>query len=98
MGAPEVYVKENLTMDIKELTTLLTTSATRTNQSKFIPWWEDNFENCTYRYDIFPENVVADIQTASPNAPQNPFWLRVYMAATDSLCSICWYGIISMTR
>lgn len=49
-------------MDVKELTTLLTASATRINESKFIPWWKDDFENCIYRYDIFPENVIADIQ------------------------------------
>ena len=96
MGAPEVYVKENLTMDIKELTTLLTTSATRTNQSKFIPWWEDNFENCTYRYDIFPENVVADIQDCVAQcATESLLAPGIY---GSSLCSICWYGIISMTR
>lgn len=85
MGAPEVYVKENLTMDIKELTTLLTTSATRTNQSKFIPWWEDNFENCTYRYDIFPENVVADIQDC------------VAQCATESLLAPGIYGSYGLT-
>ncbi len=49
-------------MDVKELTTLLTTSATQINQTRFIPWWKDDFENCIYRYDIFPENVIADVQ------------------------------------
>ena len=38
-------------MDIKELTDLLVTSSQRTNQSKFIPWWEDDGENWRYRYD-----------------------------------------------
>ncbi len=49
-------------MDIKELTDLLTKSATRLNESQFIPWWEDDFENCIYRYCIFPESLVAQAQ------------------------------------
>lgn len=47
-------------MNIKELTELLVKSSQRTNQSKFIPWWEDDFENCIYRYDILKEEVVQD--------------------------------------
>lgn len=49
-------------MDVKELTNLLVTSASRVNQSKFIPWWEDDFENCIYYYDIFKEKEIAEIQ------------------------------------
>lgn len=49
-------------MNVQELSKLLTESATRTNQSKFIPWWEDDFENCIYRYDIFSEDAVTEIQ------------------------------------
>ena len=48
-------------MDIKELTDLLVISSQRTNQSKYIPWWEDDFENCIYRYDIFEDETVQDI-------------------------------------
>lgn len=47
-------------MDIKELTELLVQSSQQTNQSKFIPWWEDDFENCIYRYDIFKDSVVQE--------------------------------------
>ena len=35
-------------MNIKELTDLLVTSSQRTNQSQFIPWWEDDFEKSFY--------------------------------------------------
>lgn len=45
-------------MDIRELTDILVKSSQRTNQSKYIPWWEDDFENCIYRYDIFGEEEV----------------------------------------
>lgn len=50
-------------MDAKELSKLLTESATRTNSSKYIPWWEDDFENCIYRYDIFKEDVVKEAES-----------------------------------
>lgn len=50
-------------MDIKELTDLLVTSSQRTNQSKFIPWWEDDFENCIYRYDILKPEIVQEANT-----------------------------------
>ena len=52
-------------MDVKELTNLLTTSATMANQRNFIPWWEDDFENCIYRYRIFPKNVIADVESCA---------------------------------
>lgn len=57
-------------MDVKELSKLLTESATRTDQSKFIPWWEDDFENCIYRYDIFSEDTVAEIQSCLAQCPK----------------------------
>ncbi len=56
-------------MDIKELTDLLTKSATRLNESQFIPWWEDDFENCIYRYRIFPESLVTQIQECLSRCP-----------------------------
>ncbi len=52
-------------MDVKELTNILTTSATMANQRNFIPWWEDDFENCIYRYRIFSKNVIADVESCA---------------------------------
>jgi len=49
-------------MEIKELTELLATSSQSLNQSKFLPWWEDDFANCIYRYDIFKEEAVQNIE------------------------------------
>ncbi len=57
-------------MDVKELSELLTRSATRINQSKYIPWWEDDFENCIYRYDIFPEDMVAEALSCVAACPK----------------------------
>lgn len=46
-------------MDTKELSKTLTESLTRLNQSKFLPWWEDDFEHSTYWYSIFSPKEVA---------------------------------------
>lgn len=77
-------------MDIKELTSLLVTSATRTNHDKFIPWWTEgysaeDFENCIYRYNIFPEDTVADIQDCVACCP------------TETLLAPCGYGSYGLT-
>lgn len=56
-------------MDVKELTTLLTTSATRTNQDRYIPWWEVDHENGIDYYNIFGEDEVADIQDCVSRCP-----------------------------
>lgn len=57
-------------MDVKELSKLLTESATRANQSKYIPWWEDDFENCIYRYSIFSRDKVEEIQSCLAQCPK----------------------------
>ncbi|MCI9078123.1 MAG: hypothetical protein HFH68_04225 [Lachnospiraceae bacterium] len=48
-------------MDIKELKDFLATSC-ETNRYKYVPWWEDDFNNCTYRYNIFKEEEIKDIE------------------------------------
>lgn len=57
-------------MDVKELSKMLTESATLANQSKFLPWWIDDFENCIYRYRVFSENEVQEIQTCLAHCPK----------------------------
>ncbi len=47
-------------MNLQELTDLLVTSSQQVNRSKFIPWWEDSFEDSTYRYDILKPEVVQE--------------------------------------
>ncbi|WWR16706.1 ankyrin repeat domain-containing protein [Lachnospiraceae bacterium JLR.KK008] len=49
-------------MDVKELSKFLTVSATRLNQSKFIPWWEEDFENSIYYYNLITEEEIAEAQ------------------------------------
>ena len=48
-------------MDIKELKDLLAASC-ETNRCKYIPWWEDDFKNCIYRYNIFKEEEIKSIE------------------------------------
>ena len=53
-------------MDIKELTDLLVKSG-ETVHCKYVPWWEDDFENCTYRYDILKEEEINAPAEALPS-------------------------------
>lgn len=53
-------------MDIKELTDLLVNSC-ETNRCKYIPWWEDDFHNCIYRYNIFKDEEIKDIEECVNN-------------------------------
>lgn len=48
-------------MDVKELTNLLISNS-ESNRCKFIPWWEDDFENCMYRYDLFKEEEIQNVE------------------------------------
>lgn len=47
-------------MNITELTDLLVTSSQQFSQARFIPWWEDDYENCSYYYSILREETVQD--------------------------------------
>ena len=49
-------------MDLQELTELLVTSSEKFNRTKFIPWWEDDYENCIYAYDIMPPDTVREAE------------------------------------
>lgn len=48
-------------MDIREWTDILVSSA-ESNRCKYVPWWEDDFEGCMYRYDIFSQEDVQNIE------------------------------------
>lgn len=45
-------------MDKKELTDLLVLSSENFNQTKFIPWWVEDYHKFTYRYRILNEETV----------------------------------------
>ncbi len=51
-------------MDIKELTNLLESSSANT-RCKYIPWWEDDFDNCMYRYDLFKKEEIQNVEACA---------------------------------
>lgn len=53
-------------MDVKELTTLLV-NASESNRNKYIPWWDDDFENCMYRYDLLKKDEIANVEACVRN-------------------------------
>ncbi len=48
-------------MEAKDLKNLLAQSG-QTNRSKYVPWWEDNFDDFFYKYDIFKAEEIKDIE------------------------------------
>lgn len=51
-------------MDVKELTDLLV-NASENNRCRYVPWWEDDFENCMYRYDLFREEEIKNVEACA---------------------------------
>ena len=49
-------------MDVKELSDLLVTSSEKYGEYKFIPWWEENYEDCFYQYDMFKAETIQDAE------------------------------------
>lgn len=47
-------------MNIQELTDLLVSSSEDFHQSRFIPWWVEDYEKFTYQYHIMEDSVVRD--------------------------------------
>lgn len=47
-------------MDMKELQKLLVESI-ENNRGKYVPWWQDDFEHCMYRYNIFTEEEIEKV-------------------------------------
>lgn len=54
-------------MNTKELASLLLKSV-ESNSGKFVPWWEDDFENCMYRYDMFSEEDIQNVTECVKNS------------------------------
>ncbi len=54
-------------MNQKELVDLLVTSSQQSNQAKFIPWWYENYQDFTYRYNILPEETVREAEACLAN-------------------------------
>ncbi len=50
-------------MDMQEITELLLNAA-ESRSGKFVPWWEDNFENCDYRNLIFTPEEIQQVEEA----------------------------------
>ena len=89
-------------MNLQELTELLVTSSEHFNQTKFIPWWEGNHEDFTYKYSILPaktveeaESLIAECGTEELLAPVGSIgltlfhllvWHNFYDAVKKMLC------------
>ncbi|MCX4306230.1 MAG: hypothetical protein OSJ69_10575 [Acetatifactor sp.] len=44
-------------MEIKEMKDKLVKSA-QSNRSQYVPWWEGDFDNFTYKYEVFSAEEI----------------------------------------
>lgn len=49
-------------MNVEELINLLVSSSEHYSQTKFIPWWNANHEDFTYKYNILEDDVIQDAE------------------------------------
>lgn len=63
-------------MDIKELTNMLISSV-ESSRKKFVPWWEDDFENSMYYYDMFSKEDIENVNTCVKENDKAEFLLPV---------------------
>ena len=79
-------------MDIKELTALLVKSSESVHR-KYIPWWEDDFEYCTYRYDIFKEEEVQAIEACVSETGSDAFFEPVGSVGLNLFALLVWHSL-----
>jgi len=48
-------------MEVKELKDMLEKSGT-SNRSKYVPWWEGNFNDFSYKYEVFSDEEIREIE------------------------------------
>ena len=85
-------------MNIKELTDLLVTSSQRTNQSQFIPWWEDDFEKSLYWYTIFPPKTVADAESILAECPKETLLAPVGTYGLSLFHLLVWHNFYDAVK
>lgn len=84
-------------MDIKELTALLVKSSESVHR-KYIPWWEDDFEYCTYRYDIFKEEEVQAIEACVSETGSDAFFEPVGSVGLNLFALLVWHNLYGAVK
>lgn len=84
-------------MDIKELTDLLVKSG-ETVHCKYVPWWEDDFENCTYRYDILKEEEIKEIESCACSAERSLLFEPVSSVGLNLFALFVWHNLYNLVE
>lgn len=84
-------------MDIKELTAMLVKSSESVH-SRYIPWWEDDFENCTYRYDIFKEEEVQAIEACVSEAGMEALFEPAGSLGLNLFALLVWHNLYDAVK
>ncbi len=81
-------------MDIQKLTDLLVSSSENYNQAKFIPWWEDDFENAIYRYSILEEDVIQGAEECLAGCDRDTLLAPVGRGGLTLFHLLVWHNFI----
>ncbi len=84
-------------MDIKELTELLVQSV-ESNRGKYVPWWEDDFENCMYRYDLFSKEDIHNVEECVKACDKSQLFEPVGSLGFTLLHHLVWLNFYSMVE
>lgn len=79
-------------MDIKELTNWLVKSSESSNQQEFIPWWEDDFENATYYYDMISPDAAEDAKACAAECGREELLSPVGRAGLTLFHLLVWHN------
>ncbi len=92
-------IKMEDTMDREELTKLLVESAEdNSSQDKFIPWWEDDFEEAIYRYEILEEDVIQGAEACVPEAGKEALLTPVGKAGVTLFHLLVWHNFYHLVE
>ena len=78
-------------MELQALIDLLVKSS-ESNRGKYVPWWEDDFENCTYRYDLFSKEEIEQITSCIIHCDLDTFTAPVGGYGFTLLHLLVWYN------
>lgn len=84
-------------MEIKELTDILVSSL-ESNRAKYVPWWEDDFENCMYSYEMFSKEDIENITECIKNCEKEVLFTKVGCMGLSLFHLLVWHNFYDVVK
>lgn len=78
-------------MDIKEWVDKLKDNCT-SNNGKYVPWWEDNFDKFEYSYSIFSKEEIQDLENSIDNCDTDELYKPAEGAGLTGFQLLVWHN------